>query len=130
MSLRQVLTIYNAERQLNEDDVALLNTLRRLNDNDRELLVQGLSDKSQKKSSKKTAGGSGKSKRAAELGDTIRSRSQRKATTNGDDGKCVYQHESGAMCFEPADANVHHLETAEGHHGYQPPASSAARAGD
>lgn len=49
MSLRQVLTIYNAERQLTDDETALLNTLRRMNDNERELLVKGLAPEKKSK---------------------------------------------------------------------------------
>lgn len=42
MNLRNILKIYNLERQLTTDDVALLNTLRGMNESDKDLLVESL----------------------------------------------------------------------------------------
>lgn len=63
MNIRNVLRIYTLERQLNADDIALLNTLRAMNDSEREALVETLSPQPVKKAGKKSA--SKKSSRAS-----------------------------------------------------------------
>lgn len=55
-NLKLILKTYSALRQMNPDDLALLETLRKFNDGEREAFVETLSDKPQKKSSKKSAG--------------------------------------------------------------------------
>lgn len=52
MNLRNVLKTYSLLRTLNDDETALLNTLRGMNEGERELLIEGLSP--EKKLSKKT----------------------------------------------------------------------------
>jgi hypothetical protein len=65
MNLRNVLRTYGLLRQLTDDETALLNTLRAMNDNERELLVQSLQPekKAVKKTSKKPSTTSGNSRR-------------------------------------------------------------------
>lgn len=177
MNLKLVLRTYSALRQLTDDESALLNTLRSLNDGERELLVESLSpgrkptkDNSKpercthvyssgtvcngvarnvvhnlanhvdyhlfttKKPATKSAG---KSRRASELSDTLRQRAAGKATTatTGNDNDdpnehCQKEFPGGIVCDEPADANVHHLQTATGYHEFQSGKSAAATAGD
>lgn len=139
MSLRQVLTIYNAERQLNEDDTALLNTLRRLKDADRELLVQELSDKPQKKPGKGRASKSStKSQRASGMAAAISNslQSSRKATVvqevvlDDDTARCQFTRADNKPCHLLPDHNIHHLESAAEYHEFQSPEKAAASSGD
>lgn len=123
MSLRQVLTIYNAERQLSDDETALLNTLRKMTDAERGLFVDGLSDKPQKKSSKKAAAGNGRSKRGESLAKQIQT-----ARPNLDGGVSKMRC-SREGCGEYADHNKHHLTTDPDYHEFQPAATSAAGSG-
>lgn len=130
MSLRQVLTIYNAERQLSDDETALLNTLRRMSDGDRQMFIDGLAGKSssQKKSSKKSAGGGGggrKSKHASSLQQQIQT-----ARPSLDGGVSKMRCAMG-NCGEYADSNVHHLTTHPVYHEFvQPAEQAAATSGD
>lgn len=74
MNLRNVLRVYSLMRQFDDDESALLNTLRSLSDPERELLVESLSP-SQKKAGKKSASKSpGKSAHASSLESTIKAR--------------------------------------------------------
>lgn len=148
-----VLRTYTAMRQMTADDLALLNTLRALGDTDREKLIEAMSDKPQKKSSKKSAGGGGsgkaKSKHASSLaekvGGTLASIAK---TVGGDDdnarkiidamdhdddgsGRCQAKRSDDRICMLLPDHNIHHLTTANEYHEFvAPPASSAAGAGD
>lgn len=123
MNLKLVLRTYSNLRQLTDDETALLETLRAMNDGEREMLVESLSPQPQKKSSKKAAG-SGKSKRAAELGDTIRSRTQQKPTTMTSDidifsdERCQFIRADGKPCKLLPDHNIHHLATANEYHPF------------
>lgn len=144
MSLRQVLTIFKTERELNDDETALLNTMRKWTDAERALFIESLSDKPQKKSSKKAAGGGGggRSKRGAALGEKIRDNLQQRQPTVGgfaDDADmvCAYQYpndsavNAGLRCGEGSINGVH--DKAMGYAGYHefvaPPATSAAGSG-
>lgn len=70
MNIRNVLKTYANLRQLTNDETALLNTLRALNDSERELVVQSLQpERATKKASKKPS----KSKRASLLASAIKS---------------------------------------------------------
>lgn len=183
MNIRNVLRTYSLLRQLTDDESALLNTLRSLNDGERELLVESLSP-GKKSTTKKAATKATKSKRATELSDTLRQRAAMKtpagegdadndhepicsvcgnvesftdhfkpaphyhpfassspasraagqattATTNDDPNEyCRKEFPGGIVCDEPADANVHHLQTATGYHGFQSGKSAAATTGD
>lgn len=139
MNLRNVLRAYSLLRQLSDDESALLETLRAMNDSERDLLVESLSPQPQKKSSKKTAGSKsgGKSKHAESLQQQISGRAQSvtqppaAATADADnsDVRCVklIGGEKGLEpCEERADHNVHHLRTHPGYHEFQPPATHAA----
>lgn len=144
MSLRQVLTIYNAERQLSDDETALLNTLRKMTDAERGMFVEGLTDKSQKKAGKKSASKSGsKSSRASGMASAIsRSlESSRKATVANDDDefkrkvqevvldddtvRCQFTRADNRPCHLLPDHNIHHLESATEYHPFVPPAQPA-----
>lgn len=140
MSLRQVLTIYNAERQLNEDDTALLNTLRRFTEPERALLIEQLSDKPQKKPGKKGVGKSAsKSARASSLQQQISGRAQsaiRPSTevtddngSNSSDVRCQFTRADGRPCHLLPDHNIHHLATANEFHEFQPPQQAQAAVG-
>lgn len=137
MSLRQVLTIYNAERQLSDDETALLNTLRKMTDSERGMFVEGLTDKSQKKAGKKSASkSSGKSSRASGMASAIgRSlESSRKAVVADDDSefqrkvqevvidddtvRCQFTRADNKPCHLLPDHNIHHLATAAEFHEF------------
>ena len=110
MSLRQVLSIYNAERQLNEDDTALLNTLRRFTDSERALFVEQLSDKPQKKPGKgRTGKTGGKSPRASGMAAAISNslESSRKATGGAGCFATVDDNGGEMTCGKPEDDPVH-----------------------
>lgn len=140
MSLRQVLTIYNTERQLSDDETALLNTLRKMTDAERGMFVEGLADKSQKKAGKKGASkSSGKSARASSLQQQISSGNSGRspiqppaaATVLDDDTvRCQFIRRDAAPCHLLPDHNVHHLESAAEYHEFVPPEKAAASSGD
>lgn len=70
MNIRNVLRAYTLQRQLTDDETALLNTLRSLSDPERELLVESLSPsqkKAGKKSVSKSSGKTAKGRCQAEL---------------------------------------------------------------
>lgn len=143
MNLRNVLRAYGLLRQLSDDESALLNILRALNDNDREQLVASMSDKPVKKAGKKSAGGGGrgrsgsKSQRASGMAKTLNDNlSQRRQEALED-----ITGESGEPCVKcnlRADANIHHLQTQDDYHEFVAPptttgksdAQSAAGGGD
>lgn len=110
MSLRQVLTIYNAERQLNDDETALLNTLRKMTDAERGMFVEGLSDKPQKKSNKKSSVAS-KSRRASSLAQQIQTVNKPALDGGVSKMRCVVEG-----CGEYADNPVH--DSLMGYAGY------------
>lgn len=56
MNYRAILKVYKDERKLTDDETAFLNVIRRMNESEIALLIEGLSDKPQKKSSKKSVG--------------------------------------------------------------------------
>lgn len=122
MSLRQVLTIYNAERQLNDDETALLNTLRRMTDAEREMVSQSLSDKPQKKASKKSSGAA-KSRRASGMAEQLSSRRQEGIAVKTD-GRCNHQLSYGVCALLP-DHNIHHLKNHPNYHPFVGNAQSA-----
>lgn len=131
MNLRLVLRTYAAYRQMSPDDVALLETLRALNDSEREAFVEALADKPQKKSSKKSPAAS-KSRRASGIGEQLSSRRQEKAaaTTDDIDGdkyeRCQAERDGGKVCFLLPDHNVHHLTNHPNHHPFTSPAPAAS----
>lgn len=136
MSLRQVLTIYNAERQLTDDETALLNTLRRMNDNERQMFVEGLSGKAAgKKGSKKAAGkGASKSPRASSLQQRIQGR-VKAASTNG--GPCTFRYPddapayAGQVCTGDSGNPIHDpLMGYAGYHEFQAAEQAASASGD
>lgn len=131
MNLRNVLRAYSLLRQLSDDEAALLNILRALNDNDREQLVASMSDKPQKKAGKKAAGGGGKSSKSARasgmaktLNDNL---SQRRQETiddvverdTGEPARCHFTRANGNPCKLLPDHNIHHMTTANEYHEFQ-----------
>lgn len=128
MNLRNVLRAYSLLRQLSDDESALLNILRALNDNDREQLVASMSDKPSKKSTtKKPAGkgGSGKSARGESLAKQISGRAQSAirlpegATTDDENsGRCQAKRSDDRICMLLADHNIHRLPTAMDYHEF------------
>lgn len=136
-----ILRTYTAMRQMSPDDLALLNTLRALNDVDRQKLIETMSDKPQKKSSKKSAGGGGrssKSARAAGMAKTLNGNlSQRRQETIDDvverdteePDRCHFIRADGNPCKLLPDHNIHHMTTANEYHEFQSVVSSAAGSG-
>lgn len=128
MNLRNVLRAYGLLRQLSDDESALLNILRALNDNDRDQLVASMSDKPQKKSSKK-AGGGGKSK----WGESIKKQLINQRQEQQSIPLCTYVSDDGddpTQCGEAESSGIH--DATMGYRNYHefvaPPASSAAGA--
>lgn len=105
MNLRNVLRAYSLLRQLSDDESALLNILRALNDNDREQLIATMSDKPQKKAGKKP--------------------SIRVAA----DARCIgYPPGSVQVCGLLKKDLIHHSRTAAAFHEFIPPPGKSKHA--
>lgn len=133
MSLRQVLTIYNAERRLDDDDIAWLDRLRNMTDAERALLIEQLSDKPQKKAGKKSAGGGGRSSKSAR-GSSIESQLSNRRQERGLATKDIAGESSNAAvctgCDYGHDHNIHHHADMVGYHPFQPTEQTTAVSGD
>jgi len=124
LNLRNVLRTYSLLRALTDDESALLETLRGMNDTERELLVETLVPGKMvtKKAVKK---GAGKSQRASGMAETLKKNldSQRRVAKSPDDNDpnehCQKEFDGGFVCDEAADANVHHLRGATGYHEFE-----------
>lgn len=147
MNLRNVLRAYGLLRQLSDDESALLNILRALNDNDREQLVASMSDKPQKKSSKKAVGGGGKSSSKSTRGESLRqqiSKPLKAFDDNDDTGKqvteaqeivgrevveerCQFVRADGKPCLLLPDHNIHHMTTAREYHYFVAPTADTGK---
>lgn len=122
-NFRNVLKAYTLLRSLNDDETALLETLRGLSDTERELTVAALSPATSKKSTKKAATKTAsKSRRAASLGAAIGSRSNHTPNV-----LCGFQYHDESFCDQP-QSNLVHDKTAgyAGYHEFQPPKSVTA----
>ena len=127
MNLRNVLRTYALLRQLNDDESALLDTLRTLSESERDQLVETLSPVKTATKKRKPRTGA-KSARAASLAEQIKSTGKAKAA---DDEQCVHQFSSGELCAESTDSGIHDPAMGyQNYHEFQPPKSSAASGGD
>lgn len=153
MNIRNVLRTYALLRQLSDDESVLLQTLRGLNDGERELLVESLQPaKTTKKPTQQRKiehcaacdytrraavhkdtsskdyhefqSSKPKSPRASALASQLSK--AHSAPSGDDDERCVYKRDDGRVCFLLPDHSVHHLESAMGYHPF---ASSAQPAG-
>lgn len=121
-NFKNVLKVFKAMRDFDADDHALLNTLRNATEADFELLIETVGPV--KRATKKAASkGTGKSRRAQGLGQRLVSslESQRRATDTDDDNDGSDPSHLPlpcANCRQLADANVHHLPSASGYHGF------------
>lgn len=127
MNIRSILKIYTLERQLNPDDIALLNTLRSMNESERELLVESLSpaSKTTKKVGRKASSKSaGKSSRASGMAAIISGNlSQRRQII------CGYIYPDKSACNQPEDNPIHAVDGGyAGYHEFTTGKSSAPRA--
>lgn len=113
MNLRNVLTAYSKLRNLTDDETALLETLRGLNEAERDLLIVALQPEKPagKKASKKA---SSKSSRASGMAAAIsRSLDRQGPTAANSDQKCSYQYpydsavNPGLPCKRDANDGVH-----------------------
>lgn len=111
MNYRAILKVYSAERRLTDDETAFLNTLRAMNDSERELLVESLSpEKPVSRARKKPAGK--KSARAASLSEKIQGTAGPKSIDGGvSKMRCVQEG-----CGEYADNPIH--DSLMGYRGY------------
>jgi len=126
MNLKNVLRTYSLLRSLTDDESALLETLRGMNDAERELLGETLSPaKASKKPAKKS---SSKSQRAsgmaAAIGNSLR---QRRVSMKGGDTThrlCEHEYPSGDICEQP-EAHAIHAEDSNDvlAHEFYPPRS-------
>lgn len=125
MNLRNVLKTYSLLRTLSDDETALLNTLRGMNESERELLVESLAGKTVKKTTKKSSKSSAsKSPRASSLQQQIQGRSKA-ASTNG--GPCTFLYPddapayAGQVCTGDGNNPIHDpVMGYSGYHEFQP----------
>lgn len=115
MSLRQVLTIFNAERQLNDEETALLNTLRKMSGAELESLAVALAPQVKSKPRKKREA---KSARASSLQQQIQSRPRLDPTTAFKEPLC-------SVCAGTEDYEDHQ-QSSPHYHEFQPPQKAAA----
>lgn len=116
MNLRHVLRAFGLLRQLTDDETALLETLRNLNDTERELLMESLGP--QKRAAKKPASkAASKSRRAASLGAAIQGTATGKPHL-GEGPFCM-------VCSHVEDYEDHQHPSPH-YHPFVPPARSAA----
>lgn len=147
-NLKLVLRTYSALRQMSPDDIALLETLRALNDGDRELMVETLQGKAaarkagKKSSTSKSSQSSTKSPRAsgmaAQLNKSLKQQQREPMTTKDDDydpeaERCTFIRGDGKLCYLLSDHNVHHMKTHPEYHPFQlsttaPPAPAPSSA--
>lgn len=121
MNIRQVLRTYSLLRQLTDDESALLETLRGLNDAERESLVVALQPEkvAGRRASKKSSKPASKSSRASGMAATL-------AKNLGRRHQCVamVDDNGGEMpCGEAEDNPIH--DSAMGYAGYHEFQSSA-----
>ena len=119
MNYRAILKVYRLERELNSDETAFLNTLRRMSDTERELTVEALSPAAPKRATKKPASkGASKSRRATSLAGVIGGTAK---------GFCVYRIALGTTCNETESNPIHDPATGyAGYHEFQPATAQAA----
>lgn len=137
-NLKLVLRTYSALRQMSPDDIALLETLRGLNDGDRELMVETLQGKAtakkagKKSSTSKSSQSSSRSPRASGIHAQLKERRQ-SATRDviGESGEpdifdavaerrlqgCAWESSDGP-CFRSVDDNVHHKQGDPDYHEF------------
>lgn len=131
MNLKLVLRTYSALRQLTDDESALLNTLRAMNDTERELLVESLQpQKAAGKKAAKARKSASKSPRATSLSSVIQRTPKTKDDDDSSSQQCSYQ-----MGNETCDATISdpiHDESFgyTGYHTFVPPAQAATASGD
>lgn len=120
MNLKTVLRTYSLLRQLTEDETALLNTLRGMNDGERELLVESLSpQKGTGKGIKKRKPATSKSSRAQSLATAIQQTPKSQIV-----GACD-------KCAQPQDYGVHDPTAGySSYHEFVAPDVQAAGVGD
>lgn len=117
MNLKNILKIYALERQLNPDDIALLETLRGLNDAERESLVVALQPEktATKRASKKSSKPASKSAHAQLLSSVIQRTPKLKADAEAvhEETVCVYRYpkdgpiNAGQLCSMEESFAVH-----------------------
>lgn len=137
-NLKLVLRTYSALRQMSPDDIALLETLRALNDGDRELMVETLAGKATakkagKKSTSKSPQSSSKSPRASGMAAQLNKslKEQREPMTTKDDDydpeaeRCTFVRGDGKLCYLLSDHNIHHMKTHPEYHEFESGKSAA-----
>jgi hypothetical protein len=128
MNIRAVLRTYGMLRSLTDDESALLETLRRFTETEREAFVEALGPQKPATKRKRSSKSAGKSAKAQSLASAI------KPALDGGVSKmrCDYRANDGddpTACGEYTDANIHHRQTMTGYHEFVPSATNAARAG-
>ena len=107
-NLKLILRTYSALRQMSPDDIALLETLRGLNDGDRELMVETL----QGKATGKKAGKKSSKKQVVPLADQ----------------RCVYKLADSSKCGKAFGDSVHTGYPNSGHPFTEQSSSKSSRA--
>lgn len=146
MNIRNVLKTYSLLRTLSDDETALLNTLRSMNENERELLVGSLAPTPQKKTAKKATKkankGASKSAHASSLQAQIQGRvAKGKADESDDDNRFdgasaqaargeFLQSSGCGKCGQPEDYPIHDPNGGYvTHHPFVSPSSAPRAAG-
>lgn len=132
MSYRDALKVFKLERELGDDEMAFLNTLRRMTEAERDLLVSSLSPTPQKKASKKTNKGASKSAHASSLQAQIQSTTKISGSYTDENG-CIYRftENGGKFCGSTQDSAIHDPAGGySGYHPYEPPTAQTATTGD
>lgn len=118
-NFRNVLKAYTLLRSLNDDETALLETLRGLSDTERELTVAALSPQTKKPTKKAATKTASKSRRAASLG------TQLQQVRHAPDAVCAFVYNDGKACGEGWPNAIHDKQAGyAGYHEYVPAAST------
>jgi hypothetical protein len=128
MNIRNVLRTYGLLRQLSDDETALLETLRGLNESEREQLVESLAPV---KAAKKPRKPRGKSARASSMAETLNSNLQqrRREATNDVTGE---DQSSSPLCTACGNEEGYqdHFQPSPHSHAFAAPKTAQSAAGD
>lgn len=125
MDLKLILKTFSNLRRMTSDEVAFLETLRAMNESEREALVETLSPQPVRKSSAKKSA-SKKSPRASSLEQQIQKRGRREPTADETLDDLTGGFEPCTVCEAAPDANIHHLQTIADYHPFQSAAPTAS----
>lgn len=139
MNIRNVLRTYSLLRQLTDDESALLETLRGLNDAERESLVVALQPEKSttKRTGKKSSKSASKSPRGQSLSNAIQRTPKVRADDDDEEARCTYRYpkdspiNAGQSCSMEQSFAIHDERMGyAGYHQFQSwPVAHEAEAG-